>query len=665
MSVGGQTFLAFSCLLLHIRSAHGAACKEVTRGPYLQLVNSSGITIVWRTSVDVASVLVYGTSVDALDVEVYGGSETAYKRDHAVRIEGLDAGNKYYYGLQNLNDETSGASTCRGSFKTAPQYGTFPTLRLWVFGDSGNSTQLQTQVADSYLNYVGDEPADLALALGDMAYLDGSEAEFDAGFFQAYRDILSSLYVAPTLGDRETRSVSNSTSLYPYFDLFNLPTNGEMGGTASHTEAYYSFDYAQVHFIALNSMAMNNGQLNDMLNWLSSDLDRFRGGTFNTQWLVVFFHHPPYSKGLYDSDLDINHEMRTMREGVLNLLEEGGADLVLSAHSGVYERTKLINGHYGYSYSWSEAQHSKDSTSGSPWQGRSYVKQSLRLAPSEGTVYAVCGVASRPSLAGGLNHPAMSAVSREAGSLLIDIKNRRMEVRFLNSEGAVLDYFMICKGGERECPQPNAPPRPPPQPPFPPPPPSPPMPPPSPSPPSAPSPRPPISPPPCPPTPPSPPAPPFAPPHKPPPPRPPPPPSPPPSPRPPPPLPPPSPPPPRPPPASPPPPFSPPGPAPPPLTPPASPPPLIIEEESPPDKEDSPSVIIVAAAVGGGFLLLIGGFALCKLRGHTLAKYFKQRFDVIRYGRDPNVTGDDRMQEIEAMQRARFSDASKLRTAAW
>ena len=39
----------------------------------------------------------------------------------------------------------------------------------------------------------------------------------------------------------------------PDYDIFTLPKQGEAGGVASGTEAYYSFDYANVHFVCLES----------------------------------------------------------------------------------------------------------------------------------------------------------------------------------------------------------------------------------------------------------------------------------------------------------------------------------------------------------------------------------------------------------------------------
>jgi hypothetical protein len=62
--------------------------------------------------------------------------------------------------------------------------------------------------------------------------------------------------VWPTLGNHEGASTTSGqpgASSGPYYSAFVLPTGAQAGGVASGTEAYYSFDYGNVHFISLNS----------------------------------------------------------------------------------------------------------------------------------------------------------------------------------------------------------------------------------------------------------------------------------------------------------------------------------------------------------------------------------------------------------------------------
>ena len=68
-------------------------------------------------------------------------------------------------------------------------------------------------------------------------------------------------------------------------------------------------------------------------------------------WVIAYFHHPPYTKGSHDSDnpSDSGGRMRDMRENILPILDSTGVDLVMTGHSHSYERSFLLNGHYGLS----------------------------------------------------------------------------------------------------------------------------------------------------------------------------------------------------------------------------------------------------------------------------------------------------------------------------
>jgi Calcineurin-like phosphoesterase/Carbohydrate binding module (family 6) len=64
------------------------------------------------------------------------------------------------------------------------------------------------------------------------------------------------------------------------------------------------------------------------LSWLEADL-----ASTNQPWRVVYFHRPPYNGGPHHgSDLDI-------RNAFAPLFERYGAQLVISAHEHVYERS--------------------------------------------------------------------------------------------------------------------------------------------------------------------------------------------------------------------------------------------------------------------------------------------------------------------------------------
>jgi hypothetical protein len=135
-----------------------------------------------------------------------------------------------------------------------------------------------------------------------------------------------------------------------------------------------------------------------------------------------------------------------MRANVLPTLESYGVDLVLTGHSHTYERSYLLDGHYGLSPTFDLATHALDSGDGDPAGDGAYRKATLGLAPNEGEVHAVCGSSSEVRTNTTLNHPAHRVGLFELGSMVIDIDGDTLDARFLNSDVQVTDSFRIVKG---------------------------------------------------------------------------------------------------------------------------------------------------------------------------------------------------------------------------
>jgi hypothetical protein len=173
-----------------------------------------------------------------------------------------------------------------------------------------------------------------------------------------------------------------------------------------------------------------------MSNWLRQDL-----AANTNQWLIAYFHHPPYSKGSHDSDLSWEFELIEMRENINPILESYGVDLVLAGHSHCYERSFLLSGHYGYSYSLMPEM-IVDPGNGRPLGSGPYLNDPTG---SRGTVYIVAG-SSGQATGGELNHPAMFISLNELGSLVLDVRDQVMDVTFLRETGVIDDSFTIVKG---------------------------------------------------------------------------------------------------------------------------------------------------------------------------------------------------------------------------
>ena len=113
--------------------------------------------------------------------------------------------------------------------------------RIWVIGDSGTADANAAAVRDAYLNFTGTRHTDLWLMLGDNAYESGTDAEYQNAVFNMYPTLLRQSVLWPTFGNHDGIASNSASQSGPYYDIFSLPRNGEAGGVASGTEAYYSF----------------------------------------------------------------------------------------------------------------------------------------------------------------------------------------------------------------------------------------------------------------------------------------------------------------------------------------------------------------------------------------------------------------------------------------
>jgi hypothetical protein len=297
-------------------------------------------------------------------------------------------------------------------------------------------------VRDQYYKFTGSRGTDLVLLLGDNAYPDGTDADYQKAIFEMYPETLRTVPFWSTLGNHDGHSANSITQSGVYYDIFTLPTRGQAGGVPSGTEAYYSFDYANTHFICLDSNDTDRSPDGAMAQWLKADL-----AATKRDWIIAFFHHPTYTKGTHDSD----KEARSieMRQAFLPILEAGGVDLVLTGHSHVYERSFLIDGHYGAAATFDAAANVKQKGNGRVDGDGAYHKPRARAAHL-GEVSVVAGSAGHTSAKPvPLNHPAMFVSLAEAGSAVVDVDGLKLNLTFINEQGQKRDWFTIVKDDEK------------------------------------------------------------------------------------------------------------------------------------------------------------------------------------------------------------------------
>lgn len=414
-----------------------------TRGPYLQNATPTAISVRWRTAAPVVGRVSLGLAggpyTQAFD-------EPAAGTEHEVRLAGLAPETAYAYSVHGALEAPEPPDAAR-TFRTPPPAGAPRPVRLWVIGDSGIDSPGGDQVRDAYLAWTAGHREDFWLLLGDNAYNAGTDAEYQAGLFDQYPLTLSRSPLWSTRGNHDLVYAGLDND---YYDLFTLPVAGESGGLPSGTEAWYAFDWGPVHFVCLDSEGSSRAPDGPMLQWLRADL-----AATTQPWVIGFWHHPPYTRGSHDSDdpLDSGGRMRDMRENVLPILDSLGVDLVLAGHSHSYERSALLDGHYGLSGTMAPEMR-VDAGDGRPDGDGAYTKGAGTPQAHEGVVYAVNGSACQVS-GGTLDHPAMVASLNVLGSMVIDVDGDRLDARFLDATGVVRDSFAIVKPGSVSVPGPG------------------------------------------------------------------------------------------------------------------------------------------------------------------------------------------------------------------
>jgi hypothetical protein len=423
----------------------GPVAASLTRGPYMNSALQSAITIRWRTNIATDSKVSYGTSAGSLTQSVTDNTSTT---EHIVTLTGLATNTLYYYNIGSTSQVLQGDAN--NYFKTMPAVGSTHKIRVMAMGDMGNNSTNQVNVRNAYLNFNGTNYTDAWILLGDNAYQNGTDEEYQTNFYNIYQGSLTKnhvLWPAPGNHDYANSSARQADHVIPYYDMFTLPSAGQAGGVASNTEAFYSYNYGNIHFVALDSYGWETGStrlydtLGPQVTWLKQDL------AANTQpWTVVYFHHPPYTKGSHNSDTE--SELINMRERVVRILERYKVDLVLNGHSHSYERSYLINGHYGVESTFSPAIHGV-STSSAKYNGTAnsctYIKNGTDVV--NGIVYAVVGSAGQVGgSTAGYPHDAMyySDVTN-GGTLFFEVENNRLDAKWICADGQVRDNFTIMK----------------------------------------------------------------------------------------------------------------------------------------------------------------------------------------------------------------------------
>jgi hypothetical protein len=418
---------------------------QLIRGPYLQAATPNSVIIRWRTDVSSRSRVSFGTDSKKLDRTI---SDIKLVTEHQVQLTDLKPSTKYYYSIGALKDTIEGNDG--NYFITLPVAGTIDLYRIGVFGDCGYLSVGQANVRDQFISYLGNNYMNAWLLLGDNAYNDGTDAEYQAKFFNVYRELLKRYPMYPSPGNHDyhdadfTAEYAQNNHTTAYYQNFSMPVNGEAGGVPSHNPAFYSFDIGNIHFLSLDSYGKEENQFflydttGPQMQWVKKDLEANQ----NKQWIIAYTHFPPYSMTTHNSDTESG--LYKIRENVVPILERYGVDLLICGHSHGYERSRLLNGYYGKEVDFNTRYNVSNATGvyDGGKNSEPYIKNFKK-----GTMYVVSGSSSYVGKADpAFPHDAMYySNDKNLGAGMLEINGNRLDFKWICEDGVIRDQFTMMK----------------------------------------------------------------------------------------------------------------------------------------------------------------------------------------------------------------------------
>lgn len=190
------------------------------------------------------------------------------------------------------------------------------TVRFIAFGDYGQGTPFQMQLAEQMARRYQEKPFELALLLGDNIYEDGDIKRYAKPFFEIpYAPLIrNNVRFIAALGNHDDRDGNREDQLA----YFKMPND------------YYKVSQGPVDFFILNTTFFVRNP--EQREWIEESLAKSKA-----RWKIVVGHHPLYSSGR-------NGSTEGLGEILEPLMIRHGVDLYLSGHDHDYERFKPIAG---------------------------------------------------------------------------------------------------------------------------------------------------------------------------------------------------------------------------------------------------------------------------------------------------------------------------------
>jgi hypothetical protein len=374
-------------------------------------------------------------------------------------LEGLAPGLPFAYRVLRKGEE---AFQARGMARKGPGQEQLVAVAAGL-GEAGPG---QRDVAFR----IAREDPDLVLLAGDMINPLGRVEDFRANLAAAFNadgpesqtggDLMRRRVLVGVPGDHEVAGITPPSPLLPpqgrrsepdghacYYLYFRQPLNGpeapspaslepperwrpflEAAGRNYPTMGSFSFETGDAHWTALDSNPDVDWTSPRLREWLERDLE----GAQDKPWRVVFFHHDPFNGG---SVYPYDQWMRRLAP----VFERFKVSLVLTGHEPTYQRTfplRFVPAASRGPGTQVEGDIQADFRFG--WQGRTR---------TGGVVYVGTGAGgARMEEGPWCLEPWMVRMVNDRHSFsLLRVRPESLEFRQMDSQGRVLDHFLLTR----------------------------------------------------------------------------------------------------------------------------------------------------------------------------------------------------------------------------
>jgi len=364
--------------------------------PYVQNPSTNAMTLIWFSEDDSPGSVKVG-SCESMERKKYqsspvaasalalhpaellnvAGSPSPTPYKHELRLQGLDADERYCYQVTQGEQRVAGQFHTPGNTVRFVVYGdseTEPESRdkhaLWSELGAGNGTRKYlvdqtTGYAENIKVMLRRQPDFVAIA-GDLVESGGEQRDWDE-FWEHNSRLAASTPIIPAMGNHDYyggpgalggySNAATRRAFAKFNTYFDVPDN--------NAKSYYSLAYGPITLIVIDgndgtphrSAADTNWYLQDaaaggaapawndgssQMQWLHETLARAQR---ESQFTFVMFHTAPYSSGVHGKPPGLeegqNFASGLPLRALTPLFQRYGVDAVFNGHDEVYEHSKV------------------------------------------------------------------------------------------------------------------------------------------------------------------------------------------------------------------------------------------------------------------------------------------------------------------------------------